>query len=90
MDKEFEQDEPSPEFVRKFNDGYTLTKYMPDIASQIADAVKETESGQGFINGREQYLKELAKERTPNWLKRDNSRNYTTDKSKGDIEPEKE
>lgn len=90
MDREFEQDEPTPEFTRRFNDGYTLTKYMPDIASQIAEAVKGTESGHGFIHGREQYLQELAKLRTPSWLKRDYDRQQNSDKDKGEIEHDKE
>ena len=58
----------SPEYLKRFNDGYLIAKHMPELAKQIKDAAKEL--GDGFKDGIEQFEKE-AQVSQPPWLKKD-------------------
>ncbi len=85
---------PSPEFLKGYNEGYTLSKYVPDLAEKLSNALPDTERGVGFKEGKEQSEYEKNKERLPNWM-----RHYRDDKdldvpdnedyNKDDFEPEK-
>lgn len=86
------QDTPHPDFVKGFNEGYVMTKHLPDIAEQVAKSAGETLRGSGFQDGRKQFLSEKAKDRYPAWLggNRADSGLSAPEQTKGrDIEPER-
>lgn len=81
----------SPEYQKRFNEGYTIVKYMPELAEQLAKATQDNERGNGFQQGRNQYLNEQVKDKLPGWLSGNRSAKAETqpDKNKDrDIEPE--
>lgn len=59
----------SPDYLTGFNEGYTISKYNPELASQLSKISVESERFTGFQEGREQYIKEQVKDRLPNWVK---------------------
>lgn len=75
---------PSPDYTRGFNEGYILSEHMPDLADSLSKAVHESERGMGFKDGREQYVFEHEKERAPDWLPRNRS------KDTGSHDPQKD
>ncbi len=80
-----------PEYQKRFNEGYTIAKYMPELAEQLLSAMKEHEPKNGFQDGRRQYLSEQGKDKRPAWLSgnRSSKAKPQLDKNKGrDIEPE--
>lgn len=80
-----------PEYQKRFNEGYTIAKYMPELAEQLSIALKDNERGNGFRDGRNQYLTEQVKDKLPSWLSgtRPAKEENQPDKSKDrDIEPE--
>lgn len=87
-----EDNTPIPlEYQKRFNEGYTIAKYMPDLAQQLAQAMKGNERSTGFQEGRQQYLSEQVKGKLPSWLSGERSAKseQQPDKSKDrDIEPE--
>lgn len=88
-----ETDKVEPEYLKGFNEGYTISQYMPELAEKLAKIDSDFTRMVGFKDGRQQYQKEQAKDRLPSWLKGDrtpNNQNPPT-KSKGrDIEPDKD
>jgi hypothetical protein len=56
MDNKTETENPHPSYLKGFNEGYTLHKYMPELAQEIALALKNSERGMGFKEGYSQYL----------------------------------
>jgi hypothetical protein len=64
-------DAPHPDFQKGFNEGYTLTKHMPDVSDAISRTLPDSERGEGFKAGREQYEREVTKSRAPSWLNKD-------------------
>lgn len=67
---EHEEQYAHPTYLKGFNEGYTMTKYMPDLAKEIASAMRDTERGNGFRDGSDQYAIEAQKDaRNPDWLK---------------------
>ncbi|PSR55791.1 hypothetical protein AHMF7605_20955 [Adhaeribacter arboris] len=89
-----EAHKPEPDYQKGFNEGYTIAKHLPELAEQLAKATAENLRGNGFQEGRNQFLSEKAKERYPSWLtgertsKGENEPTKTMDKDK-DIEPER-
>lgn len=64
-----EEQEVSPDYLKRVNDGYLLAKHMPELAEQLKEAVKDREDG--FKAGIEQFAKEQEKEYYPSWLSKD-------------------
>lgn len=62
--------EPHPDYVKGFNEGYTLAKHMPDLSEKLPASLGGSERGQGFKAGRDQYILEKEKQR-PSWLRKD-------------------
>ena len=56
-----------PEYQKRFNEGYTIAKYMPELAQQLTEAMKDKEPN-GFRDGQRQFLSEQPKDRRPAWL----------------------
>ena len=69
MQEELETETPSADYVKGFNEGYIFSKYMPNLASKMPKDLLG-ERGQGFTQGRQQYINEKEKERLP-FLKTD-------------------
>ena len=71
MEKETEQ--PDPAYVKGFNEGYAFAKYMPELSEQLSKTEAKSLRMRGMQDGRKEYLAEVAKDRFPDWLKRDTS-----------------
>lgn len=86
-----DQDKVEPDYVKGFNEGYTIAKHMPEIAEQLANIDSDFVRLAGFKAGREQHQAEQVRERLPVWLTGDRmSKNNPPDKPKDrDIEPDK-
>lgn len=76
MAEDNEQDVASlQEWQDGFNYGYTLEKYLPGTAADIATALQDEngkaqgDQADGFLSGREEYRLEQLKERRPEWLR---------------------
>ncbi|MDF7816757.1 hypothetical protein P1X15_04085 [Runella sp. MFBS21] len=79
-----------PEYQKRFNEGYTIAKYMPELARQLTAAMKDKEPN-GFQDGQRQFLSEQPKDKRPAWLtgNRPAKAEPQPDKNKDrDIEPE--
>lgn len=57
-----------PEYQKRFNEGYTIAKYMPELAQQLTEAIKDHTPGNGFQDGHRQFLSEQVKDKVPAWL----------------------
>lgn len=80
-----------PEYQKRFNEGYTIAQYLPELAQQLTDAMKDNERSNGFREGHSQYLSEQVKDKLPAWLNgsRSTKSENRLDKNKDrDIEPE--
>ena len=66
-----EHDTPDPEFVKGFNEGYTLAKHLPNLAEQLNAVTDESQRGSGFQAGQRQLFVERQQERYPAWLRGD-------------------
>lgn len=82
-----EQETPHPDYVTGFNEGYTISRHMPELANQLKEAVGNTERGTGFRTGREQWLQEDKEQRRPNWLGKNRLTDLDMDADK-DIDKE--
>jgi hypothetical protein len=81
--------EPEPEYVRGFNEGYTIAQYNPELAEKLSNIDSDFIRLAGFKDGRKQYQIEQVRDRLPNWLKNDrfNKEQKTPDRSKDkDVE----
>lgn len=75
-------------YIKGFNEGYILSKRLPDLAQQLSEIKSESPRMEGFQDGRNEFMQEKSKEKLP-WLNRDFT-NINTEKNKGDKEPDKE
>ncbi|MBS1773072.1 MAG: hypothetical protein JST82_09425 [Bacteroidetes bacterium] len=87
--------EPSNTYTKGFNEGYTIAKYMPDVAENLSDILGDSERAKGFQLGRQEYLIEMDKDKSldidlyPDWLKDDytiNKDDLEKDRDKEDYE----
>ena len=69
MDKENEQSDPT--YVKGFNEGYAFAKYMPELSEQLSKTEAKSPRMLGMQDGRKEYMAEIAKDKFPDWLKRD-------------------
>ena len=82
-----ETETPHPDYVTGFNEGYTIAQHMPELADQLSQAIGDTDRGQGFKSGREQFLEEMKDNRRPSFLRSDRLSDLDKDTSK-DIDKE--
>lgn len=93
-EKSINEIDPSPEYVKGFNEGYTMAKYMPNVAGQIVSSLGNDERSVGFKNGKEQLDYEI--EITPKYMLRykddygDIGQHQDKTMDHDDIEPELE
>ena len=82
----------SPDYQKRFNEVYTIAKYMPELAQQLTEAMKDRESN-GFQDGRQQFLSEQVKDKRPAWLSGNRLAKAPQSLAKNkdrDIEPERD
>lgn len=80
-----------PDYQKRFNEGYTIAKYMPELAQQLTEATKNHESNNGFRDGHRQFLSEQVKDKRPAWLSGNRPAKTPQPPNKNkdrDIEPE--
>lgn len=71
-----EEQDPSAEYIKAFNNGYLLAKYMPELSEELSKATGKSVRLEALKSGREQYLIEVEKEQSvdkdntdyPKWL----------------------
>lgn len=88
-----DQDKVEPDYVKGFNEGYTIAKHMPELAERLANIDSDFVRLTGFKAGREQQQVEMARERLPAWLTGDRPQKGDMIPSKGkdrDREPDKD
>ncbi|RYC66942.1 hypothetical protein EQG79_26555 [Spirosoma sordidisoli] len=88
-----DENKVEPEYLKGFNEGYTIAQYQPDLAEKLASIDSDFIRLVGFKDGRNQYQKEQERERLPLWLKGDptsSSRSILTKSKDRDIEPDKD
>lgn len=91
---------PAPDYVKGFNEGYLITKHMPELSKSLASAMVMLTRSEGFKDGKKQFEIELEKgkdnvkekDNTPNWLKPDRLKNLDkgTDATKQKDRDDKE
>jgi hypothetical protein len=88
-----EYDNIDPDFLKGFNEGYVISKHMPELAEHLAAANATSSRGEGFNAGKEQYSNEQFENRMPSWLNYDPSKDTSSpehNKDKGqNMEPER-
>ncbi|WP_375444413.1 hypothetical protein [uncultured Fibrella sp.] len=88
-----EQEKIEPDYVKGFNEGYTIAKHMPELAERLANIDSDFVRLAGFKAGREQHQAEMTRERLPAWLTGDRPQKGDINPSKGkdrDREPDKD
>jgi hypothetical protein len=60
------------QYQKGFNEGYLISKHMPELGEQLSQVKTDNPRMEGFRDGRNEQVKEI--ERYPDWLKRDFSK----------------
>lgn len=87
-----DENKVEPEYLKGFNEGYTISQHMPELAEKLANIDSDFIRLVGFKEGRQQHQAEKTKERMPAWLTGDSPKkdDKNPTKTKGrDIEPDK-
>ena len=86
-------DEPSPEYLKGFNEGYLLRKEMPELTASLVKSLPDNdERCVGFKAGSWQYELMMGKTTYPSWMKEQFEKDdLGPDKEidKDDYEPER-
>lgn len=77
-----EEETPSPEYVKGFNEGYTIAKELPDLADKISAVKGDGPRLQGFQDGRKQFALDMARDLRPEWLTKRPDRNLPNTKTR--------
>ena len=64
-----DEENVSPEYIKRVNDGYLLAKHIPGLAAQLKDAAKDREDG--LAAGIRQAEMEKQKATYPKWMGKD-------------------
>jgi len=70
MDTAHNEHDPSQDYIQGFNEGYTLTKYMPELAEQLVRSLGDDDRAEGFKNGKGQIEYEMTMDSRPLYAKR--------------------
>jgi hypothetical protein len=57
-----EEQDPSPEYIKGFNQMYKLKQEMPEVAQQVLSAKADGDRSKGMIAGGKQYELERIRE----------------------------
>ena len=86
-----ENETPHPDYLKGFNEGYMIAKYMPDLSEQLAKTADDSIRIKAFKDGRKELILEQSRERLPAWLQPekfespDNSPKIQRDKDKDEF-----
>lgn len=84
-----------PDYLKGFNEGYLLKKYLPELADKLLQAESHSSRSNGFKDGVTEYVHELEKAKYPAWLREDrysdlgNEPDRSKERDRDDLEPEK-
>lgn len=59
------------QYQQGFNEGYLITKHLPELSDQLSKIKNETPRIDGFKDGRNEFFQEKAKERMGSFLRKD-------------------
>jgi hypothetical protein len=59
-------------YQKGFNEGYIITKYEPSLSDMISLLKNVSLRGEGFRDGRQQFVLEQTRDRHPSWLTSNN------------------
>jgi len=82
-------DNPHPDFIKGFNDGYLIAQHNPELSKELVKSLSDTEQSKGFEAGIHQHFREKLKDYEPAWLK-DGLITKKQDKAKDDKELDRE
>lgn len=54
-----EEQDPSPDYIKAFNNGYVLQQHEPELLDKIISNNKENELTKAMNKGKQQYEREL-------------------------------
>jgi len=87
-----EQTTPDAGYIKGFNEGYIITKHMPELSDCVVQARNESPRLEGFRDGRKQLVLEKIAEqhKTPLLLKTDKDKETRAEpKKERDLEPDR-
>lgn len=58
-------------YKKGFNEGYLITKHLPELSDQLSQIKNETPRIDGFKDGRNEFFQEKAKERIGKFLQKE-------------------
>jgi hypothetical protein len=68
---DLENEKTDPQYVRRFNEGYILAKYAPELFEKLSKTKNDRVNLRALQDGRQQFLSEHVKDKLPDWLKND-------------------
>lgn len=88
-----EEKDPSPEYLRDFNDGYRIAENEKDVSDVLSKIDSNNSRISAMKAGVKTYNQEKSPARYPSWLKSTTSRDYNSVPDKQppikDIEPDR-
>jgi hypothetical protein len=80
---------PEADYTKGFNDGYIMTKHLPELSEKLSGIDSDVPRIDGFKEGRKQFVLDKARETREQWRSQDKGHPRQSDKSKGkDIDRE--
>ena len=75
---------PEEKYQKGFNDGYLITKHLPELSDKLTKIKSESPWMQGFHDGRIEQVQEQVRATVPQAPEKDNHKNIQPVKSKED------
>lgn len=77
------------DYTKGFNDGYIMTKHLPELSEKLSGIESDAPRIDGFKEGRKQFVLDKVRETREQWRNQDKGQLQQTDKTKGkDIDRE--
>ena len=85
-----EQTTPDAGYIKGFNEGYIITKHMPELSDCVVQARNDNPRLEGFRDGRKQLVLEKIAEHGKTPLKTDQNKDIRQEPRKDrDLEPDR-
>ena len=85
-----EQTTPDAGYIKGFNEGYIITKHLPEVSDCIVQVQSESPRLDGFRDGRKQLVLEKIAERHKTPLKTEQNKDIRQEPRKDrDLEPDR-